>query len=227
MSPPAICCGTTPTFCMILPAKPPSLNFRPLRSSILVIGLRNQPPIWQLVLPHGNEVDVVALEELVQHILPATMEQPRILHARVHSERHGGGEHERVVLAEVVVERRVAGLDGAVLDGVEHLERGNDLAGGKDLDLELVVGQRGDALGDVLGAAVQRVERLGPAGRHPPLHLGHRLGDGGSRDSGRGGAEAGDADALEEFTSCDFSHSILLELEGFSTGHFAFQNGGL
>jgi TRAP-type mannitol/chloroaromatic compound transport system substrate-binding protein len=39
-------CGhTAPTRCMILPANPPSLNFKPFRSSIFTIGLRNQPPI--------------------------------------------------------------------------------------------------------------------------------------------------------------------------------------
>ena len=41
---------------------------------------------------------------------------------RVHAERQRRAEHERVVLAEVVVERRVAALDGAVLHGVEHLQ---------------------------------------------------------------------------------------------------------
>ena len=38
----------------------------------------------------------------------------------------------------------MAHLDGAVLHGIEHLQAGHDLAGGEDLDLELVVGELGD-----------------------------------------------------------------------------------
>ncbi len=40
----------------------------------------------------------------------------------------------------------MAGLDGAVLDGVEHLQSGDDLTRGEPLDLELAAGGRGDAL---------------------------------------------------------------------------------
>ena len=207
MSPPAICCGTTPTRCMILPAKPPSLNFRPFRSSIFVIGLRNQPPIWALVLPPGMTVAIVALEEFVQQLQAAALQEPRVLHAAAHAERQRRAEHEGVVLAEVVVERGMAALDGAVLHGIDHLQAGNDLAAGKGLDLELVVGQRGNALADEVGAAVQRVERLGPARRLPPLDLGHRLRDRRGRDGRGRGTKAGDAHALQEFAPGNFSHS--------------------
>ncbi len=43
--------GTTPRRRRILPAKPPTRNFRPRRSSTVLISLRNQPPIWQAVPP--------------------------------------------------------------------------------------------------------------------------------------------------------------------------------
>ena len=155
----------------------------------------------------GNEVRIVALEKLVQEILPAAVEEPGVLHARVHAERQRRAEHERVVLAEVIVERSVAAFDRAALDRVEHLQARNDLAGGEDLDLELVVGQRRDALRDVLGAAIERIERLRPAGRHAPLDLGHRLRNRRGGDGRRCGTDAGDSHALEEFAPCNFSHS--------------------
>ena len=45
------CWGTTPSFCKVLPAHPPIRNLRPLRSSTVLISLRNQPPICAPVLP--------------------------------------------------------------------------------------------------------------------------------------------------------------------------------
>jgi hypothetical protein len=51
MSPPAICCGTTPTFCITRPAKPLMRNLRPLRSATVLTSFLNQPPIWAPVLP--------------------------------------------------------------------------------------------------------------------------------------------------------------------------------
>jgi len=42
-------------------------------------------------------------------------------------------------------------LDGAVLHGVQDLQRRHDLARGKYADLEFVVRDLGDPLGDVLG----------------------------------------------------------------------------
>jgi hypothetical protein len=72
----------------------------------------------------------------------------------------------------------VAHLDGLVLHGVEHREAGHDLAGGEHLNLEIVVGDLADALGEHFAGAVERVERLRPARRQPPSDLRRRLGDG-------------------------------------------------
>ena len=40
----------------------------------------------------------------------------------------------------------MADLDGAVLHGIDDLQRRHDFAGGEGLDLELVVGRFGDGL---------------------------------------------------------------------------------
>src|SRR5664279_3311530 len=76
-------------------------------------------------------------------------------------------------------------FDGAVLHGIEDLQAGNDFAGGKGLELEFIIGGFADRLGHLLGAAMQRIQRLRPACRHAPFDLRHRLrnrrrGDGGS-----------------------------------------------
>ena len=55
------------------------------------------------------------------------------------------------------------------------LQAGDDLAGGEDLDLELVVGGFGDELGEDLGRAVDRVERLREARGQAPLDLRREL----------------------------------------------------
>src|ERR671912_565993 len=47
--------------------------------------------------------------------------------------------------------------------GVQHLQRGHDLARREGADLELAVGQFGHAAADELLVAVQRVEALGEA----------------------------------------------------------------
>src|ERR1041384_4571328 len=51
MSPPAICCGTRPSFCKVLPAQPPMRILRPEKSEGSLISLLNQPPICAPVLP--------------------------------------------------------------------------------------------------------------------------------------------------------------------------------
>jgi hypothetical protein len=66
-------------------------------------------------------------------------------------------------------------LDGAILHGIEHLQTGHDFSGGEKLDLEFVVGGLCDRFAHLIGAAVNRVQRLRPARRHPPLQFRHRL----------------------------------------------------
>ena len=78
----------TPSLASTWPAMPAMRNLRPLRSSTVLISLRNQPPICAQVLPAGDGVDVVALVEIVEQLLAAALRQPRIHLARVEAERH-------------------------------------------------------------------------------------------------------------------------------------------
>ena len=98
----------------------------------------------------------------------------------------------------------MAHLDRAVGDRIERLEARHDLAGGEDLDLELVVGRLGDRFGEDLGGAVDRIERFRKARGQPPLDFRHRLGDG--RRGDRRGGKPG-AGSLQEFTTL---HAIIL-----------------
>jgi hypothetical protein len=74
----------------------------------------------------------------------------------------------------------VAELGLAIAHRVEHLERGHELAGGEQLDLEPAVGHLAR-------------EVLRPASHHPPADA--ALGDRRGRDGGRGEGTGG---ALEE-----------------------------
>src|SRR5450631_4172700 len=118
--------------------------------------------------------------------------------ARVESERQRGAEGKCRILSPVIIQRGIAHLDGAVRHRVEHLQRGDDFAGGERLNLESVIGDLGDSLAEILATAVERVERLRPTGRQPPLHLGHGLCDRGRSD--RAGGEA-DAPYFQEITT--------------------------
>ena len=144
---------------------------RPLRSATSLISLRNQPPICAPVLPIRQIVGVELLAELVDQLLPAAVIEPGVLLARVEAERRRAEQRPGRILADVVVERGVAHLDRAVLHRVERLQRRHDLAGGKDLDLELVVGRLRDVFGERLASAVQRVERLRPARGQSPFEF--------------------------------------------------------
>ena len=152
-------------------------------------------------------LDAVGLVEILHQFLPAAELQPGAVLALVHAERQPGFVDEGGVLAEIVVGGRLPRLHRAVLHGIQHLQCRHDLAGGEGADLEAVVRHLADHLGEQLGAAIQRVQRLGEAGRHAPLHFRHRLGDGrrGQRGGGRGrGADAG---APDEFATIHFCQS--------------------
>ena len=92
----------------------------------------------------------------------------------------------------------MAHLDGVVGHRIDHLQPGDDLARGKRLDLEPVVGRLGDEARHVFGGAVDRVEGLREARGQTPFDLGHRLGD---RRLGNGGCGNAEAGRLEEFTT--------------------------
>src|SRR5205814_1054681 len=103
----------------------------------------------------GETDAVVVLEEIVEQLIAAAEAQPRVHLPAVETERQRGAEGHRRVFAPVVVHRRVAHLDRAALDGVEHLQARDDLAGGEGLDLEAVVGDLRHALAAVLASAIE------------------------------------------------------------------------
>jgi len=126
------------------------------------------------------------------------MVQPSIVLARVEAERHRRLEREGRVLAHIVVGHRMAAFHRALLHGIKHLQAGNDFATGEHTDLELALGQFGNALGDEFTAAVDGVQALGKAGRHAPLDLRQALRQSGSGNGAGSGADSG---GLQERTS--------------------------
>src|SRR5262249_11422441 len=102
-----------------------------------------------------DAVDAEGFVELVQEIKPAAIGQPRIHLASVEAEGHGGAEGKRQILADVIVRGAIAHLDGAVSNRVEHLEGRHDLVWTVDADLELVVREIGDPLGEHLAGAIE------------------------------------------------------------------------
>ncbi len=80
--------------------------------------------------------------------------------AVVHAERRAGGISQRRLLADVEIERRLCHLDRGDADGIERLEAGDELAGGKGLDLEFVVGGLRHVFREGLRGAVDGVERF-------------------------------------------------------------------
>src|SRR4029453_15501344 len=80
----------------------------------------------------GGDADaLVVLQEVVEQFSATAETQPGDMRPRVETERQRGAEGESGILAPVVIERRVAHLDGAVRDGIEHLQAGDDFARSK------------------------------------------------------------------------------------------------
>ena len=101
----------------------------------------------------------------------AALVQPCVLLPGCQAEGHAGVEGQRGVLARVVVAAGLAHLDRAVLDGVHHLQAGDDLAGGVGTDVEVAIGHLRHALGQDLGAAVDGVQAAGKAAGDAPPDL--------------------------------------------------------
>ncbi len=202
MSPPAICCGTTPRRCEDQAGEAADAELQALHVVHRLDFLAEPAAHLAARAAEGERTEVVLLVEVVDQLMAAAELEPGIVLALVHGERQAGLEHEVRMLAEVVVGRGLAGLDGAVLDGVGDLQARDDFAGGEGADLELVVGHLADQLGEQLRPAVQRVERLGEARRQTPLHFRHALRDGRRGDRRRGGyARGADARGPDELST--------------------------
>src|SRR3990167_8767678 len=144
----------------------------------------------------GNEV--VALEEFAHQLEAAAKIHPGVLLARVEPEGQRRVEGERHILADVVVTRGVAALDGALLDGIEHLQSRNDLAAGEYPNLEFSFGDAVHALGQKLGRAVNRVEAFRVARGQTPAD-GGKPGGAGGRGQARQYPCAGTLDEVTSF----------------------------
>jgi len=156
-----------------------------------------------------NPVDVELLVEVVHQLHAAAEIHPGGLHAAVETERHGGAERESGVLAEIIVGRGVAHLDGAALHRVGRLQARHDLARGKDLNLEPVVARLGDRLGEGFRRAIDGIERFWIARCQPPLELRHGLRDGGLGDCGRRGGQASCPQELTTFHESSLASSAI------------------
>ena len=155
---------------------------------------------------------VVLLVEFIENFGAAAVRPPALVQPGIRAETDRGAESEGRVLAEIVVRGGVAALDGAVLHGVDDLQRGDDFAGSEYLDLKFAVGRFADRLRHRLGGAVKRFQRLRPAAGHTPLDLGRRLRDRRRGNRRRGDSEAGGLNKLTTF------HSDILPCDDFIAG---------
>ena len=94
---------------------------------------------------------------------------PGGLLARGQPEGDTGLEGERRVLARVVVTGRVSDLDDLLLDRIQNLQAGHDLAGRVAVDAEPTARERIQTPGQKLRVAVQSVQPAGEAGGQAPL----------------------------------------------------------
>ncbi len=156
----------------------------------------------------------------VHQVQAATFQQPGVLLAGGQAEGDAGVKGQGGVLAQVVVARALSDLDGALLDGVEHLEGWDQLAGGVDADGEQAAAHGLDPGGEHLGGAEDGVQRAGEAAGEAPADAGAaaggadgafargaRLGavaggEGGGGGAHQRGAEEGAAVRAQETSSC-------------------------
>src|SRR5262249_13418231 len=138
----------------------------------------------------GNGQDSILLEQRADEFEAAAVIHPRLLLARIESEREPGIERDRGVLANIERGKGVAALDRAVLRRVPDLQRRHDLAAGKALDLEFLIGDLPYALTHGLDAAVKRIEAFRPARCQPPTHRGRGLSNRRACNGGRRHARA-------------------------------------
>src|SRR4030095_1892520 len=88
----------------------------------------------------GDRKDAVLLHYAAHELQPAAGVHPSLLLAGVEPERHAGIECKCRVFADIERGQRMTALARTGLRGVPNLQRRHDLAAGKDLDIELLVG---------------------------------------------------------------------------------------
>jgi hypothetical protein len=150
--------------------------FLPFRSATVFTSLAPPAAHLHAGVARGERDDAEVAQELAHQLEAAAVVDPRVLLALVQAEGQRRVERERLVLADEVVARGVRALDGALLQRVHHAEGGHDLAAREHADLELAAGERLDALGDDLAAAVDGVQALGEARGAAPADVRQRRG---------------------------------------------------
>ena len=134
--------------------------------------------------------------DLVKQVVAAAIGEPGIHLAGVEAEGNGRSERKRQILADVIVGGAISHLDSTVLYRVENLKGRHDFTRTEDADLEFLLGEIGDRLGEQLACAIERIECLWKRGRKPPSQGGSGLRDGGRGDSRSG---SGKSNAPEKF----------------------------
>jgi hypothetical protein len=199
MSPPAICCGTTPSSrrrCRR--GRDPHLDALEVSQGLHFLA----PPAAHLGagVAAGEGDDVVVGVELVKQLLATTVVDPGILLAGVHAERHGGAEAEGLVLADIVVRAGMADFDRTLLHGIQGLQAGNDLAAREDADVELAAGHFTQAVGQHVGT-VDGVQALREAGGQAPLDGRQFSGNGRGGQGGCGAGSGTDGSFFQKITT--------------------------
>ena len=93
----------------------------------------------------------------------------------IKTEWQAGTDRKCGILANIVVRCGVSHFHGAVLHGIEHLQAGHNLTGGKNANLKFIIGNFREALGKNLGGAVNRVETFRKTRGQTPLDSRLRL----------------------------------------------------
>src|SRR6266478_8928218 len=103
MSPPAICCGITPSFCSTRPGKSTDAELETLEV-VDRVDLLAEPAAHLTAGVAGEQGNAIEfLVEFVEHLPAAAEHVPGLVKALVGSEWHRSAEGEGRVLAEVVV----------------------------------------------------------------------------------------------------------------------------
>jgi hypothetical protein len=140
-----------------------------------------------------HDEDLVIAEKLTHEFQPAPLIHPGTLLPGIQPERQSRIDRKSGIFSNVKRARRVAHLDGLVLNGIQYRGRRHDFTGRKGLDPEPAVRRRSDPASDVLRRTINRIQALRGVRREPPLDLRPAL-----RNSRRGNRRRSDRHARQE-----------------------------
>ena len=128
ISPACRSCVATPSFCITMAPSPKKRIFRPLRSSSVLISLRNQPDASGAIEPHSMASTLYLRGSSCISLLAAAVAHPAEVFAHLRPERHRGEHREGDVLAGEEAEAGPGRVERAGRDRVEVLARRNQRA---------------------------------------------------------------------------------------------------